>query len=47
MGGGVEEVIEMDKDEVCREILLDDGDNDEDMNEMRDGMMIFFLRMII
>ena len=46
MGGGMEEVMEMDKEEVCREILLEDGDNDDDMNEMRDGMMIF-LRMII
>ena len=43
MGGGMEEVMEMDKEEVCGEILLEDGD---DMNEMRDGMMIF-LRMII
>ena len=42
----MEEVMEMDKEEVCREILLEDGDNDDDMNEMRDGMMIF-LRMII
>ena len=34
----MEEVMEMDKEEVCREILLEDGDNDDDdMNEMRDG----------
>ena len=45
MGGGMEEVMEMDKQEVCREILLED-DDDDDMNEMRDGMMIL-LRMII
>ena len=45
MGGGMEEVVEMDRQEVCREILLED-DDDDDMNEMRDGMMIL-LRMII
>ena len=34
----MEEVMEMDKEEVCREILLEDGNNeDDDMNEMRDG----------
>ena len=45
MGGGVEEVIEMNKEEVCREFLLEDGDkddNDDDMNEMRDGMLTFY-----
>ena len=46
IGGGVEKFMEMDKEEVCGEILLEDGDNGDDMNEMRDGMMIF-LRMII
>ena len=45
MGGGMEEVVEMDRQEVCREVLFED-DDDDDMNEMRDGMMIF-LRMII
>ena len=42
----MEEVMEMDKEEVCREILLEDGDNADDRNERRDGMMIL-LRMII
>ena len=49
MRGGVEEVIEMNKEEVCREFLLEDGDNeynDDDMNEMRDGMLTF-LRITI
>ena len=45
MGGGMEEVVEMDRQEVCREVLFED-DDDDDMNEMRDGMMIL-LRMII
>ena len=45
IGAGMEEVMEMDKEEEYREILLEDDDND-DMNEMRDGMMIL-LRMII
>ena len=45
MGGGMEEVAEMDRQEVCREVLFED-DEDDDMNEMRDGMMIL-LRMII
>ena len=40
MGGGMEGVMEMDEEEVCREILLEDGDNDDDddMNEVRNGM---------
>ena len=45
----MEKVMEMDKDEVCREILLEDGnnnDNNDGMNEMRDGMLNF-LRMTI
>ena len=49
VGVGVEEVMEIDKDEVCREILLEDGnnnDNNDGMNEMRDGMLNF-LRMTI
>ena len=48
MGGGMEEVVEMDRQEVCREVLFEDDedDDDDDMNEMRDGMMIL-LRMII
>jgi len=44
MGGGVEEFMEMDKEEVFGEFLLEDGDNeynDDDMNEMRNGMLTF------
>ena len=49
IGGGVEKFMEMDKEEVCREFLLEDGDNeynDDDMSEMRDGMLTF-LRITI
>jgi len=32
--------MEMDKEEVCRKILLENGGNDDDMNELREGMII-------